>query len=104
MKTYFTMAVTILTVLLLSSGGLLVTHAATPAGSGKSTTQTLTLTALGGVANAGIQNYVIGQNGAIEYAIVDGSVVVGDLTYSLSAQQNGMSTSGSANFHSLEKI
>jgi hypothetical protein len=99
MKTNFTMAVTILAVLLLSSGGLLATHAATPISVTSSSSQTLSLSMVGGVVSAGNQNYLIVQNGPALEAVIDGSPLVSSyLTYTLNAQQQGLSTSGSANF------
>lgn len=89
MKTYLTTAVTILAVLMLSSGGLLVTHAATP----QSTSLDL---GIGGVVqNVGSQHYLIHQQGP---AYVDG--VPTSLTYNLNANVKGVSVSGTANFDS----
>ncbi|MGA2876327.1 MAG: hypothetical protein ABSE82_12405 [Nitrososphaerales archaeon] len=99
MKTYFSMAVTILAVLLLSSGGLLVTHAATPSSVSSSTSQALSLNMMGGVVSAGNQNYLIVQKGPALEAVIDGSpLVTSQLTYTLNAQQKGLTTSGSASF------
>ena len=95
MKTYSSMAVTVLTVLLLSRD-LLVTHAATPS---SSTSQTLNMNMIGGVVSAGNQNYLIVQKGPALEAVIDGYPLVSSrLTYTLNAQQKGLSTSGSATF------
>lgn len=99
MKTYLITAVTLLAVLLLGSGGLLVTHAATPNTSSSSTSQTLNLSLGGVVANAGNQNYLISQNGPAVAAVIDGVPLSSThLTYTLNAQQQGLTTSGSATF------
>jgi len=104
MKSFVTMAVTVLAVLLLSSGGLLVTHAATPNsgsdwGQRSSNSQALSLTMGGGVVSAGNQRYLIVQNGPALLAVINGDpLATSQLTYTLRAQQNGLSTSGSATF------
>ncbi|MHB1868824.1 MAG: hypothetical protein ACYCPP_07755, partial [Nitrososphaerales archaeon] len=103
MKSFVTMAVAVLAVLLLSSGGLLVTHAQTPSsasdrGQGGSS-QALSLTATGGVLSAGNQHYLIVQHGQTLEAVVNGDpLVTSHLTYVLNAQQNGLTTSGRAVF------
>ena len=51
----------------------------------------------GGVVNAGNQNYFISQNGPTVAAVIDGQpLATSQLTYTLNAQQKGVSTSGSA--------
>ena len=89
MKTYLTTAVTILAVLMLSSGGLLVTHAAAPP------SQTLNLSIAGVVQNVGSQHYLIHQQGP---AYVDEALTT--LTYNLNANVKGVSVSGTADFKS----
>ena len=96
------MAVTVLAVLLLSSGGLLVTHAQAPSSAsdkGGSSSQVLSLFATGAVVNAGNQHYLIVQHGQALEAIVNGDPLsASHVTYELNAHQNGLSTSGSATF------
>ena len=104
MKSYFITAVTILAALLLSSGGLLVTHAATTSSTNdyahnNLSSQTLTMSITGGVASAGNQRYFIQQNGpALEAVVAGDPLVTSQLSYTLYANQQGLSTSGSAYF------
>ncbi len=104
MKSYFITAVTILAALLLSSGGLLVTHAATTSstndyGHNNLSSQSLTMSITGGVASAGNQRYFIQQNGpALEAVVAGDPLVTSQLSYTLYANQQGLSTSGSAYF------
>lgn len=105
MKSYFITAVTILAAILLSSGGLLVTHAASPPsandwGQNNFSSQALTMSISGGVASAGNQRYFIQQNGpAIEAIVAGDPLVTSQLSYTLYANQQGLSTSGSATFY-----
>ena len=105
MKNFPRMALTILAVLVLSSGGLLVTHAATPIGANSDghqngpTSQALSMALTGGVVSAGNQQYFIQQNGPALMAVINGDPLVSNhLTYTLNAQQVGLTTSGSARF------
>lgn len=104
MKSYFSLGVTILAVLLLSGGGLLVTHAATPPTANdyshnNPSSQILTMNIEGSVASAGNQRYFIHQNGpALEAAIGGDPLVTSQLSYTLYANQQGLSTSGFAIF------
>lgn len=104
MKSYFITAATILATLLLSSGGLLVTHAAVPPstndfGQNNLSSQLLTMSITGGVANAGNQRYYIHQDGSALAAVVAGDpLVTNHLSYTLYANQQGLSTSGKASF------
>jgi hypothetical protein len=104
MKTLYISAVAILAVLLVSGGGgLLVTHATTPSwgsnGWQNQSSQTLSMSLVGGVASLGNQRYFIEQNGPALEAVIDGSPLTStQLTYALSANQKGVSTSGRAYF------
>ena len=110
MKTTITVAVTLLAVfLLLSSGGLVATYAATPGtahsdrgSDGPSASQALSLQIGGAVINAGIQRYSIQQTGKVVSATVAGFTVDPTqpvlLQYRLEATIDGTSASGNANF------
>ncbi|MDG6904899.1 MAG: hypothetical protein JRN20_03840 [Nitrososphaerota archaeon] len=89
MKSYITTAVTVLAVLVLASGGLLVTHAAT--------TQSLSMNLTGGVVNAGEQQYNIQQSG-FAGGLLGTDQFGGVLTYTLNADVKGITTHGSASF------
>jgi hypothetical protein len=103
MKTLYIGAIALLAVLLISSGGgLLVTHAASPTWGNtgwQQSSQALSINLVGGVASLGNQYYSVEQKGAALVAIVDGSPLTStQLTYVLSADQRGLSTSGTAYF------
>ena len=91
MKPRFTIAITILAVLLISSGGLLVTRADVPS-------QMLSTTSIGGVTNLGSQVYIV-NGGEVAYAAIAGMTLNPGATinYNLVETQNGFSTIGSAN-------
>jgi len=103
MRNFPRIALTILAVLVLSSGGLLVTHAVSPIGANSNgnqngpTSQALSMSLTGGVASAGNQQYFIQQNGpALEAVINNDLLVSSSLTYTLNAQQLGLTTTGFA--------
>ena len=97
-------AVTAFAVLMLASGGLLVTHAATPqdwsnGNQNSNNSQALSMAIQGGTISLGDQRYTIAQNGPAVLAVVDGFPLSSPrLTYSLYAYQSGLQTSGSASF------
>ena len=111
MKTTTTIAVTLLAVfLLLSSGGLVATYAASPTtthtdrgSDGPSAAQTLSLAIGGGVVSAGTQHYNIQQTGQVVSATVAGFTIDPTqpmlLQYHLEATVQGTTASGNANFH-----
>lgn len=105
MKTFFTTAVTVLAVLILASGGLLVTHAATPPADqghhGNPSSQALNIGLGGLVLDSGTQQYVLAQNGRASEVILDGAplyLASSHLSYSLTATESGLSATGSVSF------
>ena len=75
--------------LLLFSNGFLTSHA----------DQSFSLTLSGGVIGAGDQTYSISESGSPLLSVIDGeTLVTNTLTYSLSATQTRIATTGSAAF------
>ena len=111
MKTTMAVAVTLFAVfLLLSSGGLVATYAASPNTShsdrgsdGPSASQALSLAIGGLVMSAGTQHYNIEQSGQVVSASVPGFTIdptqPTHLQYQLDATIQGTTARGNANFH-----
>ncbi len=96
MKISQIMALTMLAFLSLSSGGLIVSHAAYPA------TQPISLNIAGGVVSAGDQQYSLQQGGEIVAGVIQGNNVVAassNFEYHYNAQVYGLSAIGYVYFN-----
>lgn len=112
MKTLYTTAVTAFAILMLASGGLLVTHAATPQDwqqppsnndhGSQFTGQTLALQFGGAVMDSGTQHYNILQTGNVGMMTLAGFNIdptqANHLSYTLDATVQGTSVTGHASF------